>query len=203
MGTPEIPLADLFQYDEIYWVPVDRGSNEIQLMSPTQTIDSSNQAQDSSSLPKENMSGREAANIPETIENSFDSEPSLDGESSRSNVSISTPWVIIGHISELEKARLTLIFSAPPMLLSAKDWSIYEPKDDEEPILSEFVKKAGANKFIFLGQQPAVWQSDFHVTELVHLEGKSVYFFPRLISTLTDTEKSLKLVFWNALKSMI
>lgn len=202
MGTPEIPLADLFQYDEIYWVPVDRGSNEIQLMSPTQTIDSSNQAQDSSSLPKENMPGREAANIPETIENSFDSEPSLDGESSRSNVSISTPWVIIGHISELEKARLTLIFSAPPMLLSAKDWSIYEPKDDE-PILSEFVKEAGAKKFIFLGQQPAVWQSDFHVTELVSLEGKSVYFFPRLISTLTDTEKSLKLVFWNALKSMI
>ncbi len=202
MGTPEIPLADLFQYDEIYWVPVDRGSNEIQLMSPTQTIDSSNQAQDSSSLPKENMSGREAANIPETIENSFDSEPTLDGESSQINVSISTPWVIIGHISELEKARLTLIFSAPPMLLSAKDWSIYEPKDDE-PILSEFVKKAGAKKFIFLGQQPAVWQSDFHVTELVSLEGKSVYFFPRLISTLTDTEKSLKLVFWNALKSMI
>jgi len=202
MGTPEIPLADLFQYDEIYWVPVDRGSNEIQLMSPTQTIDSSNQVQDSSSLPKENMSGREAANIPETIENSFESEPTLDGESSQINVSISTPWVIIGHISELEKARLTLIFSAPPMLLSAKDWSIYEPNDDE-PILSEFVKKAGAKKFIFLGQQPAVWQSDFHVTELVHLEGKSVYFFPRLISTLTDTEKSLKLVFWNALKSMI
>ena len=202
MGTPEIPLADLFQYDEIYWVPVNRGSNEIQLMSPTQTIDSSNQVQDSSSLPKENMSGREAANIPETIENSFESEPTLDGESSQINVSISTPWVIIGHISELEKARLTLIFSAPPMLLSAKDWSIYEPKDDE-PILSEFVKKAGAKKFIFLGQQPAVWQSDFHVTELVHLEGKSVYFFPRLISTLTDTEKSLKLVFWNALKSMI
>ena len=110
--------------------------------------------------------------------------------------------MIIGHISELEKSRLTLIFSAPPMLLSAKDWSIYEPKDDE-PILSEFVKNAEANKFIFLGQQPAVWQSDFHVTELVQLEGKSVYFFPRLISTLTDTEKSLKLVFWNALKSMI
>ena len=183
-------------------MPVDRGSNEIQLMSPTQTIDSSNQAQDSSSLPKENMPGREAANIPETIENSFESEPTLDGESSQINVSISTPWVIIGHISELEKARLTLIFSAPPMLLSAKDWSIYEPKDDE-PILSEFVKEAGAKKFIFLGQQPAVWQSDFHVTELVPLEGKSVYFFPRLISTLTDTEKSLKLVFWNALKSMI
>ena len=201
MKAEESHLADLFQYDEIYWVPADRGSNEIQLMSSPQTIDS-NQVPVTSSSPKENVAGRAAANLPETIENSFESVPSLDGESTKKNNPISTPWVIIGHISELEKSRLTLIFSAPPMLLSAKDWSIYEPKDDE-PILSEFVKNTGANKFIFLGQQPAVWQSDFHVTELVPLEGKSVYFFPRLISTLTDTEKSLKLVFWNALKSMI
>ena len=202
MKAEESHLADLFQYDEIYWVPADRGSNEIQLMSSPKTIDSPNQVQLTSSSPKENVAGRVATNQPASIENSFESVPSLDGESTKINVSISTPWVIIGHISELEKSRLTLIFSAPPMLLSAKDWSIYEPKDDE-PILSEFVKNAGANKFIFLGQQPAVWQSDFHVTELVPLEGKSVYFFPRLISTLTDTEKSLKLVFWNALKSMI
>ena len=202
MKAEESHLADLFQYDEIYWVPADRGSNEIQLMSSPKTIDSPNQVQLTSSSPKENVAGRVTTNQPASIENSFESVPSLDGESTKINVSISTPWVIIGHISELEKSRLTLIFSAPPMLLSAKDWSIYEPKDDE-PILSEFVKNAGANKFIFLGQQPAVWQSDFHVTELVSLEGKSVYFFPRLISTLTDTEKSLKLVFWNALKSMI
>ena len=201
MRAEESHLADLFQYDEIYWVPADRGSNEIQLMSSPQTIDS-NQVPVTSSSPKENVAGRAAANLPETIENSFESVPSLDGESTKKNNPISTPWVIIGHISELEKSRLTLIFSAPPMLLSAKDWSIYEPKDDE-PILSEFVKNARANKFIFLGQQPDVWQSDVHVTELVPLEGKSVYFFPRLISTLTDTEKSLKLVFWNALKSMI
>jgi hypothetical protein len=202
MKAEESHLADLFQYDEIYWVPADRGSNEIQLVSSPKTIDSPNQVQLTSSSPKENVAGRVTTNQPASIENSFESVPSLDGESTKKNNPISTPWVIIGHISELEKSRLTLIFSAPPMLFSAKDWSIYEPKDDE-PILSEFVKNAEANKFIFLGQQPAVWQSDFHVTELVSLEGKSVYFFPRLISTLTDTEKSLKLVFWNALKSMI
>ncbi len=200
MEAGENHLADLFQHDEIYWVPADRGSNEIQLMRSTQTKDSS-QLQDSSSSPQAHVASRAATNVSASIEHSFESEPSLDGESSQSNVRISTPWVVVGHISELEKSRLALIFSAPPMLLTAKDWSIYEPKDDE-PMLSEFVKKAGANKFVFLGQQPAIWQSDFHVTELVQLEGKSVYFFPRMISTLTDTEKSLKLVFWNALKSM-
>jgi hypothetical protein len=202
MKAEENHLADLFQYDEIYWVPADRGSVEMTGKTLSQMDDAPHQVPDSSSLPKENVAGRAATNQPESIENSFESEPSLDGESSQINISISTPWVIVGNISELEKSRLTLIFSAPPMLLSAKDWSIYEPKDDEST-LSEFVKQAGANKFIFLGQQPAIWQSDFHVTELVQLEGKSVYFFPRFISTLTDTEKSLKLVFWNAMKSMI
>lgn len=202
MEGEENHLADLFQYDAIYWVPADRGSLEIEAKGSSLMNDSSNQGKNTSSLSKENVAGQLTANIPESNEDSFESEPSLDGESSKSNSRISTPWVVVGQISELEKTRLTLIFSAPPMLLSAKDWRIYQPKDDE-PILSEFVKQAGANKFIFLGQQPPIWQSDFHVTELMQLEGKSVYFFPRLISTLTDAEKSLKLVFWNAMKSMI
>jgi len=198
MKAEENHLADLFQYDEIYWVPADRGSVEMTGKAPSQMDDTNDHAP----LPKDNLATNRSVDLPAQIENSFESEPSLDGESSKSKFSISTPWVVVGNISELEKSRLTLIFSAPPMLLSAKDWSIYEPKDDELT-LAEFVKQAGANKFIFLGQQPAIWQSDFHVTELVQLESKSVYFFPRLISTLTDTEKSLKLVFWNALKSMI
>jgi len=202
MKLEENHLADLFQYDAIYWVPADRESVEIQAIGSTQINDLSNQGKDHSSLPKENLAGPTAAAKPESLENSFESSPSLDGESSKNNIRISTPWAVIGKISELEKTRLNLIFSAPPILLAAKDWSIYEPKDDE-PTLSEFVQQAGANKFIFLGQQPPIWQSDFQVTELVKMEGKSVFFFPRLISTLTDTEKSLKLVFWNALKSMI
>jgi hypothetical protein len=202
MKLEENHLADLFQYDAIYWVPADRESVEIQEIGSTQINDLSNQGKDQSSLLVEKSAVTIAAAKPESLENSFESAPSLDGESSKNNIRISTPWAVIGNISELEKTRLNLIFSAPPILLAAKDWSIYEPKDDE-PTLSEFVQQAGANKFIFLGQQPPIWQSDFQVTELVKMEGKSVYFFPRLISTLTDTEKSLKLVFWNALKSMI
>jgi len=202
MKAEENHLSDLFQYDSIYWVPADRGSIDMLVKTSSQMNDSANQVSDKSSLPKENGATEVAANVPDPIQNSFESEPSLDGEASKSKLSINTPWVAVGHISELEKSRLTLIFSAPPLALSAKDWSIYEPKDDE-PTLSEFVKQAGAKKFLFLGQQPAIWQSDFHVTELVQLEGKLVYFFPRLISTLTDAEKSLKLVFWNALKSMM
>jgi hypothetical protein len=202
MKAEENHLSDLFQYDSIYWVPSDRGPIDMLVKTSSQMNDPANQVSDKSSLLKENGATEVAANVPDPIQNSFESEPSLDGEASKSKLSINTPWVAVGHISELEKSRLTLIFSAPPLALSAKDWSIYEPKDDE-PTLSEFVKQAGAKKFLFLGQQPAIWQSDFHVTELVQLEGKLVYFFPRLISTLTDAEKSLKLVFWNALKYMM
>ena len=85
MKAEESHLADLFQYDEIYWVPADRGSNEIQLMSSPQTIDS-NQVPVTSSSPKENVAGRAAANLPETIENSFESVPSLDGESTKKTI---------------------------------------------------------------------------------------------------------------------
>ena len=55
MKAEESHLADLFQYDEIYWVPADRGSNEIQLVSSPKTIDSPNQVQLTSSSPKENV----------------------------------------------------------------------------------------------------------------------------------------------------
>jgi hypothetical protein len=94
-----------------------------------------------------------------------------------------------------------MIFSAPPMLLSEQDWAVYVPGGDE-PALSEFIALAKNKKFVFLGQQPATWQSEFLVTEIVQHTDKLIYFFPRLLSTLTDAEKSLKLAFWNAIKEM-
>jgi hypothetical protein len=48
MKAEENHLADLFQYDEIYWVPADRGSVEMTGKAPSQTMDS-NQVSDSSS----------------------------------------------------------------------------------------------------------------------------------------------------------
>jgi len=40
MKVEENHLADLFQYDEIYWVPADRGSVEMPVKTSTQTMDS-------------------------------------------------------------------------------------------------------------------------------------------------------------------
>ncbi len=132
---------------------------------------------------------------------SFEHEPTLDAEASPKPVIPTTTWLVIGDLSGAERGRLQLIFAAPPMLLSEQDWAIYTPGANE-PSLSAFIAQASNKKLIFLGQQPAVWQSDFQVTEIVQQADKLIYFFPRLLSTLTDAEKSLKLVFWNAIKDM-
>ncbi len=157
-----ISVADLYKFDEIYWVPQDK--SEAQLAeSPAIEVASDTIAE---VKPK-----------------------------------VSTPWVVLGQIAEAELARLKLIFSAPPLVLGPADWSVYTPSD-EEPSFTEFLKETSAKRYIFIGQQPAVWQGELPTTEIDTIESKLVYFFPRYISSLTDAEKTLKMAFWNALKEM-
>jgi hypothetical protein len=157
-----ISLADLYKFDEIYWVPQDKSESQL-AESPAVEV------------------------VADTI--------------AEVTPKVSTPWVVVGQIAETELARLKLIFSAPPLVLGPSDWSVYTPTD-EEPSFSEFLKETSAKRYIFIGQQPAVWQGELPTTEIDTIESKLVYFFPRYISSLTDEEKTLKMAFWNALKEM-
>ncbi len=157
-----VSLADLYKFDEIYWVPQDK--TEAQL-----------------------------AESP-TIEVAADTIAEVKPK-------IATPWVVVGQIAEAELSRLKLIFSAPPLVLGPADWSIYTPSEDE-PSFTEFLKETSASRYIFIGQQPAIWQAELPTTEIDKIESKLVYFFPRYISSLTDAEKKLKMEFWNALKEL-
>jgi hypothetical protein len=157
-----VSLADLYKFDEIYWVPQDK--TEAQL-----------------------------AESP-TVEVAADTIAEVKPK-------VSTPWVVVGQIAEAELSRLKLIFSAPPLVLGPADWSIYTPSEDE-PSLSQFLKETSAQRYIFIGQQPAQWQGELPTTEIDKIESKFVYFFPRYISSLTDAEKKLKMEFWNALKEL-
>jgi len=112
---------------------------------------------------------------------------------------IGTPWLVIGAINEAEKSRLQLIFSAPPLTLPVSDWSILEA-DQVQVSLEEFVTKSKPSRFIFLGEQSI---AGLQANQVVSFGDKRVYYFPRLISTLTDAEKALKLEFWNALKGLV
>ena len=157
-----ISLADLYKFDEIYWVPQDK--SEAQLAeSPAVSI------------------------VEEAI--------------AAVKPKIATSWVVVGQIPEAELSRLQLIFSAPPLVLGPNDWSVYTPSE-EEPSFTEFLKETTASRYIFIGQQPAVWQGELPTTEIDTIESKLVYFFPRYISSLTDAEKTLKMAFWNALKEL-
>jgi len=112
---------------------------------------------------------------------------------------VSTPWLIVGEISDLEKSRLSLIFSAPPMVLPATNWSVLDPAEIQVP-LAEFVEKTQATRYIFLGEHTL---AGLQAQEVVGIGNSKVYYFPRFISTLTDDEKPLKMAFWNALKSLV
>jgi len=157
-----VSLADLYKFDEIYWVPQDKTESQL-------------------------------AETPD-IEAASDTIAEVKPK-------ISTPWVVVGQIAEAELSRLKLIFSAPPLVLGPAEWSVYTPTD-EEPSFTEFLKETSAQRYIFIGQQPAVWQGELPTTEIDKIESKLVYFFPRYISSLTDAEKTLKMAFWNALKEM-
>ena len=157
-----VSLADLYKFDEIYWVPQDKTESQL-------------------------------AETP-ALEVASDTIAAVKPK-------IATPWVVVGQIAEAELARLKLIFSAPPLVLGPAEWSVYTPLEDE-PSLSEFLKETSAQRYIFIGQQPAAWQGELPTTEIEKIESKIVYFFPRYISSLTDAEKTLKMAFWNALKEM-
>jgi hypothetical protein len=157
-----VSLADLYKFDEIYWVPQDKTESQL-------------------------------AETP-AIEVASDTIAEVKPK-------ISTPWVVVGQIAEVELTRLKLIFTAPPLVLGPTEWSVYIPSE-EEPSLSEFLKETSAQRYIFIGQQPAVWQGELPTTEIDKIESKLVYFFPRYISSLTDAEKTLKMAFWNALKQI-
>ena len=113
--------------------------------------------------------------------------------------SIASPWLVIGTINEAEKSRLQLIFSAPPLALPHGDWSIIDG-DQIQVSLEEFVSKTVPTRYIFLGEQTL---AGLQANQIHQLGTSKVYYFPRLISTLTDAEKALKMAFWNALKSLV
>jgi hypothetical protein len=112
---------------------------------------------------------------------------------------IASPWLVIGAINEAEKSRLQLIFSAPPLALPQGDWSIIDAEQIQVS-LEEFVSKTKPTRFIFLGDQSI---AGLQANQIVSIGDKRVYYFPRLISTLTDAEKALKMEFWNSLKALV
>jgi hypothetical protein len=85
------------------------------------------------------------------------------------------------------------------LTLPQGDWSILAT-DQIQVSLEEFVSKTAPSRYIFLGEQTL---GGLQANQIQTLGSNKVYYFPRLISTLTDAEKALKMEFWNALKALV
>jgi hypothetical protein len=112
---------------------------------------------------------------------------------------VSTSWLVIGEISDLERSRLTMIFSAPPLVVPASEWAVLASSDIQIPLV-DFVSRTGAKRYIFLGEHTL---AGLVANETLEMGDSRVYYFPRYISSLTDDEKPLKMAFWNALKALV
>lgn len=171
MSLGQVNLSELFQFDELYWLPSEK-------VEPTtvhlEAIDTTVKKQ--------------ADKVPDTIVIHYPV--------------ISTPWVVIGQISEAEKSILKQVFSAAPLNLADADWSILELQDIPTDFI-EFIKNTQAKKYIFLGDHSSNIKNHLPLSEFTEILDSKVLVFPRLISSLTDSEKQLKLVFWNQLKALV
>lgn len=173
MSLGQVNLSELFQFDELYWIPNEQSGAIAAVVQV------------------------ESNEMPVKIINTKELEPKII-----EYPVISTPWVVIGQISEKEKGILKQAFSAAPLGLSDEDWSTLDLF--EFPVdFTAFIQNTQPKKYIFLGEQSEKIKNQLPSKEYSEILDSKVLVFTRLISSLTESEKPLKLAFWNHLKALV
>ncbi|MHA8061359.1 hypothetical protein PQG22_08795 [Aquirufa beregesia] len=210
MASDRIDLAELYKFDEIYWIPADRPAIPSEApFTPRETPQSTLEVE----LPSAKTSVvEEKVSIPVQEKPSAPSGPGLQAslidevKSIEPKVLQELPivtcrLVVVGKINPTEKERLQLVLSAAPVSLQPSDWQVLEPTDSFS--LSEFVEGTQAQIYVFLGDQIPAWKEQLPEGKISQIGNKAIYYFPRYISSLKDSEKPLKLAFWNSMKEII
>ena len=214
MASDRIDLAELYKFDEIYWIPADRPSQPSEAESSL-VMERQEVLPEQETTPSIPDSPIELPNISEESKVKEPQGPGLQASlmveeketkssnsSERPNLaSITCQLLIVGKINATEKERLQLVLSAAPVSLSTADWQVLEPV--EEMNVEELVRETQASYYLFLGEQAPAWKETLAEAQIKSIDNKSVFYFPRLISSLKDSEKPLKLAFWNAMKEMV
>jgi hypothetical protein len=175
MSIGQVNLSELYKFDEIYWIPSDR------VEAPGSQL-----VAEGIVLPVESVVELAPPVAKPTIEYPL----------------ISTKWVIFGSLPEEERQILKLVLSASPLNLIETDWSILALQDISTSF-SDFIQNTGAKKYIFLGDFNEDLIKKFPNDEYVEFSDSKVLIFPRLLSSLGEGEKHMKLVFWNHLKRLL
>jgi hypothetical protein len=173
MSLGQVNLSELYKFDELYWIPSDKTELSVNHKEPNET------------LPQ---------NSPVEVQKSVEVQVNYP--------KIPTKWVVIGNIPEQEKQILKLAFSAAPLGLTDADWSVMEVKEIPASF-HDFIQHTESKKYIFLGDFSEELKMKFPSAEYTEVDDSKVLIFSRLISSLNDTEKHLKLAFWNHLKALV
>ena len=177
MSLGPLNLSELYKFDELYWIPSEQAVAEASAvhLEPTKVL-----------VEKQNVVKPEPESEPIVVKFPI----------------IATPWVVIGQITDQEKQILKQAFSAAPLSLGEADWSTLELTELPSSF-SDFIQNTAATKYIFLGEHSEKIKNHLPTNEFSEILDSKVLVFPRLMSSLTDTEKHLKLAFWNHLKALI
>lgn len=208
MASDRMDLAELYKFDDIYWIPADRPNIPSEAtFTPTETQASALEAPKAIVEEKINIPVQEKPSIPSgpglqasLVEEVKSMEPSVSQDSQVLPV-VNCRLVVVGKINPTEKERLQLVFSAAPVSLQPTDWQVLEPMDSFS--LTEFVEGTQAQIYVFLGDQTPSWKEQLPEGKISQISNKAIYYFPRYISSLKDSEKPLKLAFWNSMKEIV
>lgn len=202
-------LAELYKFDEIYWIPADRPNIPSEAtFTPTETPVPALEVPIAAIVEEKiNIPVQEKPSIPSgpglqasLVEEVKSMEPSVPQDSKVLPI-VNCRLVVVGKINPTEKERLQLVFSAAPVSLQPTDWQVLEPMDSFS--LTEFVEGTQAQIYVFLGDQIPSWKEQLPEGKISQISNKAIYYFPRYISSLKDSEKPLKLAFWNSMKEIV
>lgn len=209
MASDRMDLAELYKFDEIYWIPADRPNIPSEAtFTPTETPVPALEAPIAAIVEEKiNIPVQEKPSIPSgpglqasLVEEVKSMEPSVPQDSNVLPI-VNCRLVVVGKINPTEKERLQLVFSAAPVSLQPTDWQVLEPMDSFS--LTEYVEGTQAQIYVFLGDQIPSWKEQLPEGKISQISNKAFYYFPRYISSLKDSEKPLKLAFWNSMKEII
>jgi len=110
----------------------------------------------------------------------------------------SEEWLILGI--EADRKSVQAIFTSPPFSLPAEKFYFQEAESWNIEEIRTFVKQSPATKMVFLGQ---TFEFLNLKQEPIERANKFYLYFPATLSSLKDTDKQTKILFWNQLKKML
>lgn len=169
----QIDFVSLYQFDEIYFI------NELD------KSEKSPQREERIQREQSELSGSTRPSTSEVV-------------TKEANKEINYEWLVLGV--EADRKSVQAIFAASPFMLSMDNYLFEEAENWPIEQIRDFVRKSPATKMVFLGSNFAFLGLP---VEPIVKGSKKYLYFPQALSSLKETDKQTKIVFWNQLKKML